>query len=79
MNGVIGPAQLLLDSELGPDQLDLAEMIYTSGRNLLAIVNEVLDFSMLEQKVFELNVLSISLIVSLFPLSYDNILASLCL
>lgn len=31
-------------------------MIYTSGRNLLAIVNEVLDFSMLEQKVFELMV-----------------------
>jgi len=53
---VIGPAQLLLDSELGADQMDLAEMIYTSGKNLLSIVNEVLDFSMLEQKVFELNV-----------------------
>ena len=53
---MIGPAQLLLDSELGADQMDLAEMIYTSGKNLLSIVNEVLDFSMLEQKVFELNV-----------------------
>ncbi len=45
MNGMLGFTQLLADSRLNPDQRDQVEMIEQSGRALLVILNDVLDFS----------------------------------
>lgn len=48
MNGVIGMAELLMETELTAEQLDHAETIRTSGRLLSTAINDVLDLSKLK-------------------------------
>lgn len=48
LNGVIGFTRLTLKTELNPTQRDHLSTIERSANNLLAIINDVLDFSKLE-------------------------------
>jgi signal transduction histidine kinase len=48
MSGVLGMAELLLDSPLSDESRELATHIYTSAQALLDVVNDILDFSKLE-------------------------------
>jgi PAS domain S-box-containing protein len=48
LNGILGMAQVLLDSGLTPGQRDYAETIRQSGRSLLGMLNDILDLSKLE-------------------------------
>ncbi len=48
MNAVIGMTSVLLDSGLTAEQRDFTETIRASGETLLAIINDVLDFSKIE-------------------------------
>lgn len=48
MNAVIGVTDLLFNTQLTPQQQRYAEMIKTSGENLLNVINDILDFSKIE-------------------------------
>ena len=48
MNGVLGMAELILKTNLAPQQHEFARIIYNSANHLLTIINDILDFSKLE-------------------------------
>jgi two-component system, sensor histidine kinase and response regulator len=48
LNGVIGMTGLLLDTSLRDDQREFAEIARSSGESLLAVINDVLDYSKIE-------------------------------
>ncbi|MFZ5493491.1 MAG: response regulator [Pseudomonadota bacterium] len=48
MNGVLGMNELLIDSELQPQQREWALAVRSSGRHLLGVINDILDFSKIE-------------------------------
>ncbi|MCB2104896.1 MAG: response regulator, partial [Rhodobacteraceae bacterium] len=55
MNGVIGMVELLCETALTDDQRLYAETIRTSGEALLAIINDILDYSKAEAERLRLN------------------------
>ncbi len=48
MNGIIGVSELLKQTKLDDDQLDLVNIMSVSGNSLLLIINDILDISKIE-------------------------------
>jgi PAS domain S-box-containing protein len=61
MNGVIGMTGLLLDTELNEEQRRYAEIVRASGQSLLSLINDILDYSKIEAKKLDLEVLDFNL------------------
>ncbi|GIO43242.1 response regulator [Paenibacillus apis] len=54
MNGVIGMIDLLMETELKGEQMEYAEIIRNSADTLVAIINDILDFTKMESGKMEL-------------------------
>jgi len=60
LNGVIGYSELLRESGLDKTQERYLDIITRSGRHLLSILNDILDFSRLEAGAMKLNLTTFS-------------------
>jgi PAS domain S-box-containing protein len=61
MNGVIAMSDMLLQTELTPTQKKYARVIHSSGKSLLKLINDILDYSKIESGKFELKYSDFSL------------------
>lgn len=61
MNGILGMTELTLATNLSAEQRDSLTMARNSARNLLAILNDILDFSRIESGKLKLEVIPFDL------------------
>ncbi|MCW7487953.1 PAS domain-containing protein [Leptospira meyeri] len=75
LNGIIGFTELLLHSSLSDEQKEYLRSIFLSGKSLLSLVNQILDFSKIDSGKMDLEFISTDLIdlvqstVDLFQIS----------
>lgn len=65
LNGVLGMAELLAQSDLDSRQKTFVEIIVKSGNSLLSVVNDLLDFSMIDAGRLTLDPAPFSLVETL--------------
>ena len=62
LNGVIGFTELLVNTNLSPDQKMYVENTITSANTLMGIINDILDLSKIESGRFELDLVKTDII-----------------
>jgi signal transduction histidine kinase/CheY-like chemotaxis protein/HPt (histidine-containing phosphotransfer) domain-containing protein len=61
LNGIIPLLDIVLSTKLAPDQKDYLQTAYKSARELLRIVDDILDYSKIEANKLELEVVGLNL------------------
>ncbi|MFM9422859.1 MAG: Autoinducer 2 sensor kinase/phosphatase LuxQ [Bacteroidota bacterium] len=61
INAISGMSGILADTQLSPSQTEYLDAIQSSSRNLMAIVNDILDMSKLESGKFSIEKISFNL------------------
>jgi two-component system sensor histidine kinase/response regulator len=61
MNAIIGLTELVLNSQLEPQQREYLQLVLQSGEGLLSVINDVLDFSKVESGHVQLDPIPVSL------------------
>ncbi|MRN56975.1 response regulator [Paenibacillus monticola] len=54
MNGVVGMIDLLMETELAPEQKEYTEIIRKSADTLITVINDILDFTKMESGKMEM-------------------------
>ena len=65
LNGIIGFIDMLAETELSEDQMDYVNTVRSSGKTLMALINDVLDFSKIESGNMNLEVRTFNLVAML--------------
>ena len=65
LNAIIGMTDLLLGTDLNPEQAEYTEMVQTSSRSLHFFVNELLDFSKLESDELDFEIIDFDFRISI--------------
>lgn len=65
LNGVIGFIDMLAETDLNEEQLDYVNTVHSSGKALMALINDVLDFSKIESGHLNLELRTFNLVTML--------------